>query len=213
MAGGASAIVDLAQRCSSGADERAWTDLVRILQPLFARAAYRVALEWGRESSPEIDDIVQEVFFKLSARGAEALRRVPGGNEQAATAYLKVLAANTARDYLKARYAQKRGRGCTVNLDERISEIVSGVETRPVDRDILIRQIDESLDATEQERSIFWLYYRQGLTAREIAALPGCALGPKGVESLLWRMTNHIRRSMGQPHPPATNQFPEGETA
>jgi RNA polymerase sigma-70 factor, ECF subfamily len=213
MAGESSAIVDLAQRCSSRADDRAWTDLVRILQPLFARVAYRVALEWGRDSAPEIDDIVQEIFFKLTARGGEALGRIPRQNDQAATAYLKVMAANTARDYLKARYAGKRGRARTVNLDERISEIVSGAEPRPADRDILIRQVDKLLDATDQERSIFWLYYRQGLTAREIASLPGCALGPKGVESLLWRLTSNIRRSMAQTQPPAANRFAEGETA
>jgi RNA polymerase sigma-70 factor (ECF subfamily) len=40
---------------------------------------------------------------------------------------------------------------------------------------------------------IFLLYYRQGLTASEIAALPALGLTTKGVESIIARLTHMIR--------------------
>lgn len=40
---------------------------------------------------------------------------------------------------------------------------------------------------------IFLLYYRQGLTASEIAALPSLDLTTKGVESVIARLTYMIR--------------------
>jgi len=40
---------------------------------------------------------------------------------------------------------------------------------------------------------IFFLYYRQGYTAAEIAALPSLQLTTKGVESIIARLTHMIR--------------------
>jgi RNA polymerase sigma-70 factor, ECF subfamily len=40
---------------------------------------------------------------------------------------------------------------------------------------------------------IFWLYYRDGLTARAIAQLPGIRLSVKGVESTIHRLTRRVR--------------------
>jgi hypothetical protein len=45
---------------------------------------------------------------------------------------------------------------------------------------------------------VFWLYYRAGCSAAEIAAVPGIDLTAKGVESLLLRMTRELRRRLAQ---------------
>ena len=69
----------------------------------------------------------------------------------------------------------------------------------PVEREILLREIDEHLAAVTEpaargrDRQIFWLYYRHGMTARAIALIPGIGLTQKGVESAIQRLTNHVR--------------------
>jgi hypothetical protein len=51
---------------------------------------------------------------------------------------------------------------------------------------------------------IFWLYFRQGMTSREIASLPGVGLGTKGVGSVIERLKRLIREQIAAPeHLPA----------
>jgi RNA polymerase sigma-70 factor (ECF subfamily) len=57
---------------------------------------------------------------------------------------------------------------------------------------------------SERDRNLFWLYYLQGLTAEEIAELPGIGLTCKGVESALRRVTRCLRGELG-PRRPAGN--------
>jgi RNA polymerase sigma-70 factor (ECF subfamily) len=53
----------------------------------------------------------------------------------------------------------------------------------------------------ERDRVMFWLYYRQGYTAEEIARLPAIGLTAKGVESALRRVTVWLRAQVGQEKP------------
>jgi len=62
----------------------------------------------------------------------------------------------------------------------------------------LFAQLDRKLRSApevirDRDRALFWLYYRQGLTAGEIAALPSAGLTAKGVESALRRVTGWLR--------------------
>jgi len=41
--------------------------------------------------------------------------------------------------------------------------------------------------------SIFWLYYEQGYSAKEISLLPSMGLTVKGVESTLQRLTRFLK--------------------
>jgi DNA-directed RNA polymerase specialized sigma24 family protein len=63
---------------------------------------------------------------------------------------------------------------------------------------VLYAQLDEKLRSApgvigERDRSLFWLYYLQGLTAEEIARQPSAGLTAKGVESALRRVTTWLR--------------------
>jgi RNA polymerase sigma-70 factor (ECF subfamily) len=183
------------RRCLTTADPATWTELVQVLQPVFARVAYRVLAEWGRvQDASEIDDILQEIFLKLAANGAATLERVPA-DERVAYCYLRTVAANRTRDYLRAKYADKDGLDQTVSLDAMVETFAPTAEG-DVEREILLRQIDAALRAERRERTIFWLYYGQGLTAKEIASLPGCQLGAKGVESLIYRLAAEVKKSL-----------------
>ncbi len=44
-----------------------------------------------------------------------------------------------------------------------------------------------------RDRNLFWLYYRQGLTAQAISQIPSIGLSAKGVESAIARLTRLLR--------------------
>ena len=72
-------------------------------------------------------------------------------------------------------------------------------EIRPVqslELKVLVREIDKQLGCPPRDRNVFWLYYREGLTAAEIAAIPAVGLSVKGVESLIHRMGAELRERM-----------------
>jgi RNA polymerase sigma-70 factor, ECF subfamily len=185
----------LIRKCREKPDAEEWGELIRRLQPILARIAYRVACDWGVSNASEIDDILQESFLKIGVRGGELLGRLPLDDMGAALAYLKVTTANCARDYLRAKYADKRGQDVTVRVDARIDELLPGMDSASLDRSILFMQIDQALDSSPRDRSIFWMYYRQGFTAHEIAAIPEFGLTQKGVESLLFRHAGMVRKA------------------
>ena len=82
-------------------------------------------------------------------------------------------------------------------------------------RAVLLSEIETRLrDASgiisPRDRAIFWLYYRHGFTAVEIAALPAVHLSHKGVESVLRRITAWLVQAIEPSRPaPATTPVKE----
>jgi hypothetical protein len=112
---------------------------------------------------------------------------------------------NTVRDYFKGMHTEKRGAAQShVAIDQSGEHLPIEVaaETDDLDRTVLLHEIQTQLErlapgpARERERLIFMLYYRLGLTAPAIAALPGIGLTVKGVESTLLRLTRAIRHEL-----------------
>jgi RNA polymerase sigma-70 factor (ECF subfamily) len=109
------------------------------------------------------------------------------------------VAANTALDYFR-RGASQRAAGRAPEAGGFSPEFVSsrGASTEP-ERKIFLEEIDRALKALshlpnfERDYSIFWLYYRNGLTAKAISSLPDVKLTVKSVESILYRWTRYIR--------------------
>jgi RNA polymerase sigma-70 factor (ECF subfamily) len=71
-----------------------------------------------------------------------------------------------------------------------------------MEREVLLKQIDRCLETCsegadqERDRLIFWLYYQQGMSAKDIAALPTVGLTAKGVESAIFRLTRLVREQI-----------------
>jgi RNA polymerase sigma-70 factor (ECF subfamily) len=67
---------------------------------------------------------------------------------------------------------------------------------------LFLDEIDEHLKHClsgpdqERDRMIFWLYFRQGMSTKEIASLPAIALSAKGVGSVLERLKHGIREQI-----------------
>jgi len=189
---------ELIADCLDRGDAELWEELIQRSQPIFSRAAYRVASHWGVSSLQEIDDIVQDTFLKLGSARQDALWRAHLENDAAATRYLSVMAANTARDHFRSRYAEKRGESHRVS-DESVLDAIMATPDPGFEHGILLSQVDSVLEGGERERTVFWLYYKQGFTAREIAGIPAFGLSTKGVESVIHRLTAAAKRVFSMP--------------
>ena len=108
-----------------------------------------------------------------------------------------------ANDYFRRLNSAKRGgKSITGSLSEDTAPVhAAGQDSRKLQQTVLLSQLDRLLlsspkDVSARDRSLFWLYYRQGFTAEEIAGMDGSGLTPKGVESALRRVSKWVRDEM-----------------
>lgn len=186
----------------AGTTAAEWEAFAERAQGPIAMAVVRGLRQFGATPTRElVDDLVQDTFVKLCTDNLAVLRRFRGERPEALVAYLKIVACNVARDHARAAVAEKRGSG---RVDAPGDDVLAHApdpasERNAADLKILLEQIDRRLaSGTEvaargRDRSIFWLYYRQGLTARAIAELPSIGLSQKGVESTIYRLTRMVR--------------------
>jgi len=180
---------DLLRECADLGSTQAWDRFLSRFHPLIVATVGRVIRRYGFDRAGLSDDLVQEVYLKFSANRAKVLRefkprRYPG----AVFAYLRVIAANVVHDHFKSR-AGKYPDQCT------LPDVAGEDETEWL---LLLREIDDLLrkpPTTERDRQIFWLYYRQGLSAKEIAAISSLNLKIKGVESAIVRLNDLVRNA------------------
>jgi RNA polymerase sigma-70 factor (ECF subfamily) len=195
---------ELVKACARSRDPAVWLEFIRRFQPVIATAVLRTARHWGEPSPQTVDDLVQETYLKLCDDDSRLLRSFESRHEDAIFGYLKVVAANVVHDHFKFAMAEKRGAGQVDALtDEASASSVATLDgSSAAERRVLLRQIDDALmrvaggEDQERNRLIFWLYYRDGLSASAIASLPSMGLTIKGVESILHRITKMIRNHM-----------------
>jgi RNA polymerase sigma-70 factor, ECF subfamily len=185
---------EIVRACVDTGDEAAWKAFVRCFQPLIASSVLRVARRYGVPSKTLADDLVQETYLRLCRDNCRALRDFQARHDQAIFGYIKVIATTVAFDHFRARSADKR-KGETP-LDNSGSE--AQITSANMEQSALIGELDRRLAATEssRDRSIFWLYYRQGFTAKDIATMPHIGLSQKGVESCIYRLTQLLRDAL-----------------
>ena len=208
---------ELARACAHSADTAEWGEFLGRCAPVAALVAARVARIWqGTASSAVVDDIVQEVFVKLCEQERRILREFKPKGDDSFLALLRVITASVANDYFRRQYSEKRGgKVVTMLLDEEPSSMVATHNDQDAQRAVLFNELDRKLRSAsgataERDRAIFWLYYLQGLTADEIASLPGSELSAKGVESALRRVTAWLRKEL-EPRSTAAQIEPAGE--
>ncbi|MHB8736671.1 MAG: RNA polymerase sigma factor [Terriglobales bacterium] len=190
--------------CDSGKSEAgreaAWRELVRRLQPAIAAVVLRGIWRWGGDPASVADDLVQETLLKLCVNDGRILLSLVQRPEPAIVGYVKAIASNLTNDHFRASHAIKRGRDAVAVADlELPAELDS---TRHLDRSVLLAEIEDCLQRSRlgptevRDRRIFHLYYRQGLSARAIAAQPEIGLSVDGVESSLKRVTRLLRAQL-----------------
>jgi RNA polymerase sigma-70 factor (ECF subfamily) len=211
-------VKELVSYCLDSQDQDAWTEFVRRTQPLIAGVINRCVLRRGSRKPAPIDDLIQDTYLKLCTNNFKALRNFDFQHDNALFGFLKVVAANVVEDYFRKKMSLKDGCG---QEEEDIEEVRIPVSfrpnsLRPAELAILMGQIDHCLAKLASEpnfardHAIFWLYYRQGLTAKAISQLPDIKLGTKGVESTLLRLTRYVKGCLTAPPPPPRKQASGG---
>jgi len=196
----------LARICAYSTQAPEWDQFVRLITPVVTLAVRRVSYLWGETSVHTVNEIVQEVFLKLVEDDRRILCNFKDRGNESFLKLLRMVAASVATDHhRRARAGKRGGRINPMSLDHASiqHEIFDGGATRAIEWPALMAQLDgllrmypESISA--RDRQVFWLYFRQGLSAQAIAAIPAMELTAKGVESALRRMTQVLREAILQ---------------
>ena len=202
----------LLQNCLDSQDEASWTEFVRRFQRVIAGVIHHSLSRWLHRypDQAQVEDLVQETFKKLCANNRKALRDFDFRDEHALHKFLKVVASRVVEDYVRWRNSEKHGGGREEVDLEKVSAFVPANPGSPprAETETLMGEVERCLAERAAEpnyrrdSAIFWLYYRHGMTAKEIAALPNIGLSVKGVESTLLRLTRYVRGRMRPPDPP-----------
>ncbi|MGA2217858.1 MAG: sigma-70 family RNA polymerase sigma factor [Terracidiphilus sp.] len=210
MDGLRTSVNDLAKACAHSADAAEWEEFLRRCTPLASLVALRISRSWVNVAAPGVvGDIVQEIFLKLCEQERRILREFEPRGEDSFLGLLRMVSASVANDYFRRMYSAKRG-GKVVTMqiaeDGGTGLAAGGDTTADLEQQVLLAQLDEKLRSApevigERDRALFWLYYRQGLTAEEIASMTGAGLTAKGVESALRRVAKWLRGEIQRPAP------------
>ena len=154
--------------------------------------------------------LYQSTYVKLWENSCRLLRDFAIQHPDAILGYLKKTAANLTHDYFKHRHNQSSGGDrphvSTADVEPEAGTEVHGSEGR-ISFEILLSEIDDRLKRglsgpdQERDRMIFWLYFRQGMSTKEIASLPNVGLGMKGVGSVIERLKHYVRDQVLASHP------------
>lgn len=155
----------------------------------------------GTSEVAELADLEQDVWARLLRRDGEALRGLRGREDSVVRAFLSAVALNVARD-ARRRVGARPDMGCgnSAALETLLDDPDHDPEDRAAERERHRQILDVARREIRDERDllIFQLYYRDGASAPEIAALPGLGLTTKGVETVIHRITGRVRRRMAE---------------
>ena len=181
---------DLVGRCVRG-EPGAWAALVREYEPRVRRVVS------GSAAGEDAADLRQEVWARLLASDAAALRRFRGADARALRSFIGAIARSVAIDHLRARGARVPGSGGDepefLPDEAPTPELALGAEQ-------VKRGLARALEAAAREAGqpgrdgdILRLHFQEGLSATEIAAM-GIGLQARGVEAVLRRAKARIER-------------------
>jgi DNA-directed RNA polymerase specialized sigma24 family protein len=196
---------DVVCLCAGPRDDQAWEEFVARAGKPISLTIIRTASLWGEPSRSLVEDLVQATYLKLWEDGCRLLRDFAMQHPEAVLGYVKKTAANATHDYFKHRRSQSSGgdiaHASTSDVDPEAGKEALGSQER-IAFGVLLSEIDEhlkrGLTGPEQKRDrlIFWLYFRQGMSTKEIASLPAIGLGAKGVGSVIERLKHCIREQI-----------------
>jgi RNA polymerase sigma-70 factor, ECF subfamily len=196
---------DVVCLCAGPRDDEAWEELVSRVGKPISLTIMRTASPWGEPPRSLVEDLVQETYLKLSGDGCCLLRDFAIQHPDAILGYIKKTAANATYDHFKHRHSQSSGGDqphvSTGAIDPEAGQEVYGSQKR-IAFEVFLNEIDEHLKHCltepdqERDRTIFWLYFRQGMSTKEIASLPTIGLAAKGVGSVIERLKHCIREQI-----------------
>ncbi len=196
---------DVVCLCAGPSDNDAWEEFIfRVGKPI-SLVIMRTASLWGNPSRALVEDLVQSTYLKLWEGGCRLLRDFAIQRPEGILGYLKKTAANATHDFFKHGHSQSSG-GDQPHVSTSDVDPEGGIEAHGSQEKIafgvFLNEIDEHLKRCltgpdqERDRLIFWLYFRQGMSTKEIASLPTIGLCAKGVGSVIERLKHGIRQQI-----------------
>jgi len=179
---------ELIRRAQEG-DLEAFCGLARA----YERRVYALALHYCRKPE-DAEDLSQEVWLK-AFRSLGGFRR-----ESSFHTWLCRITVNTFLNHKRAGTVTRNGEKTTVRLDS-LEELLEEPTARTgaeeeIQKKVLAERVLSALgELTEQQRLIFLLRHREGLTCREVADATGCSIG--SVKKSLFRSLEKLRASFG----------------
>ncbi len=166
-------IRELLQLCLSTDAEEHWREFVRKTQPLIASVIINTVRRWKQPAPSLVDDLIQDTYIKLFANDKKALRSIKNEHENTIFGYLKVIASNVAKDH----FSKPENKADEIELSDAV--VPPGPQDRErrefLDKKSQVQEILETLSSSEtydRDVAIFWFFYEQGYTAKEISLLP-----------------------------------------
>lgn len=199
---------DLICLCAGPCEDDAWREFVARVDKPICLTIQRSASQWGEPSRTVVEDLAQTIYLKLWEDNCRRLRDFAVEHPDAILAYLKKVAANATHDHFKHHRSQSSGGAeahlSTADVDPEAGQQADGSQQR-IDYAVFLDEIDDYLRRglagpdVERDRMIFWLYFRQGMSTKEIASLPTVGLTAKGVGSVLERLKRSVRKQLLEP--------------
>ena len=195
-------IRELLQLCLSTDAGEHWREFVRRTQPLIASVIINTVRRWKQPAPSLVDDLIQNTYVKLFDNDKKALRSIKNEYENAIFGFLKVVASNVVQDHFR----KPINKADEVEISDAV--LPPGEDER--ERREFLDQKDEvkrilatlsSSETYERDVAIFWLYYEQGYSAKEISFMPHLGLTLKGVEAVIFRLTRYLRGELGNENP------------
>jgi RNA polymerase sigma-70 factor (ECF subfamily) len=196
---------DVVCLCAGPRDDEAWEEFVSRVGKPISLTIVRTASLWSEPSRSLVEDLIQVTYLKLWEDGCRLLRNFAIQHPEAILGYLKKTAANVTHDHFKHGHSQSSGGDkphvSTSDVDPEAGKEVHGSQ-ESIAFGVFLSEIDEHLKRgltgpdQKRDRMIFWLYFRQGMSTKEIASLPTIGLGAKGVGSVIERLKHCIREQI-----------------
>jgi RNA polymerase sigma-70 factor, ECF subfamily len=192
---------DLVCLCADPRHDEAWEEFVSRVQKPIALIIMRRVFPKGEPSRSLVEDLVQTTYVKLWKDNCRLLRAfaIEHPDDDAILRYIRKTAANTFVDDSRKR------RVPTIPIDPEMEQMADRNQEREYLL-LLVKEIDEHLKHCltgpdqKRDRMIFWLYFRWGMSTKEIASLPTIGLTAKGVGSVIERLKRCLReRILGLP--------------
>jgi RNA polymerase sigma factor (sigma-70 family) len=188
---------ELFRRCAGSRDREAWTEFHRRYHSTIAGVVVKTARLAQSALVNEIEDLIHEVYVRLAMRGGRALLAFTPAGPHSEFAYLKVIARNVVLDRL-SRLSKEPEPSVEVDQEAQAGNCPrSGAEA--LERKLLIDRVEQIVraNAAERDQTVFWLYFRTGLTAAQISAYRSIGLTTSGVESAILRLVRLVRDGLG----------------
>jgi RNA polymerase sigma-70 factor (ECF subfamily) len=194
---------DLARACCDTSNDAAWLEFYRRFNREMTAVVAAIAAAYHERSMQLYVEIVQEIYVRICRDDCRYLRLFKARSEREASTLIRDFAAKSARNYFRDTRRKKRSGGTQMSTEELESfepVLLQKIEAKDVEQRILVQDLLKHLTWTlrlsrfaSRDELIFRLRFKEGLTAKEIAAIPEVGLNAKAVEGSIRRSVARLR--------------------